>query len=106
MTGVPGSAVIAVVRTLPFNCPSRPITSVVVPDRVRASTRSYDRVRGNSEAAKASVSPCPAPSRSTAAAWAMKYEVPHPTIATRSPGSGNASVCRWASWAARIQQSG
>lgn len=106
MTGVVGSAVRAVVRVLPFTCRSRSTTSVVVPERVRATTRSYVRPYGNSDAAKASVSPSPAPSRSAATACAMKYEVPHPTMATRSPGAGSTPACRAASVAARVQHSG
>ncbi len=105
-TGVAGSAVRAVVGVPPLNFPSRSSTSVVVPERVRATTRSYDRPRGNSEAANASVSPCPAASRSAAAACAMKYDVPHPTIAIRSPGAGSAAPYRPASSAARVQHSG
>ncbi|CAM5242013.1 hypothetical protein STENM327S_06796 [Streptomyces tendae] len=94
------------VRVRPFRSASSSSTSVVVPERVRATTRSYARPRGNSEAANASVSPRPASSRSAAADCAMKYEVPQPTIATRSPAAGSAAV--WcAAWAAaRVQHSG
>jgi hypothetical protein len=46
-------------------------TSVVVPERVSATTRSYRLAAGNSEAGNASVSPCPAVSRSAAYDWAM-----------------------------------
>lgn len=66
MTGVAGSAVTATVGVVPRSRVSTSSTSVVVPDRVRATTRSYARPAGISEAAKASVSPCPADSRSTA----------------------------------------
>ncbi|CAM5303572.1 hypothetical protein SVIOM74S_00829 [Streptomyces violarus] len=40
ITGVSGAAVIAVMGVLPFSLPSRSRTSVVVPERVRATTRS------------------------------------------------------------------
>ncbi len=40
ITGVAGSAVRAVVGTLPLSFTSRSTTSVVVPERVRATTRS------------------------------------------------------------------
>lgn len=76
----------------------------MVPDLVSASTRSYRRPIGASEAGKASVSPCPAPSRSAAYAWAMNHEVPQPTTATRSPLAGRAS--EEDSPAARLQQAG
>ncbi len=66
MTGVFGSAVSATVATLPRSSPSRASTSLVVPERVIATTRSYARPAGNSEEAYASVSPCPAASRSAA----------------------------------------
>ena len=84
------------------------MTSVVVPDRVSATTWSYRRECGNSDAGKASVSPRPAFSRSTAHDCAMYSDVPHPTIATRASGGGRAfatsGVC--ASFAARSQLSG
>src|SRR5690625_1721836 len=86
--------------------PRRSRTSVVVPDRLRATTRSYARPAGTSEAAKASVSPSPADSRSTAYAIAMNHDVPHPTTATRSPTRGRWSRT-WGSWAtACFQHSG
>ncbi len=106
ITGVCGSAVTAVVRVCPRRRPRSSSTSVVVPERVRATTRSYERPCGYSEAAKASVSPCPDPSRSAATACAMKKEVPQPTMATRSPAAGSAAPCPAASSAARIQHSG
>lgn len=105
MTGVPGSAVSATVATLPRSSPRSSSTSVVVPDRVIATTRSYGRPAGNSEEGYASVSPCPAASRSAAYAMAMNQEVPHPVTATRSPGRGSPSNVAAAS-AARRQQPG
>ncbi len=67
MIGVRGSPVMAVVRTvagapsLPRTRSSSASTSVVVPDRVMATIRSYrpasTRPKGNSDAANASVSP-------------------------------------------------
>ena len=41
--------------------------------------------RKASDAANASVSPISARSRSTAQAWAMNSDVPHPTTAIRAP---------------------
>ena len=64
-TGVRGSAVTATVSVVPTRARASS-TSVVVPERVRATTRSYRRSAGNSEAAKASVSPSPSDSRSAA----------------------------------------
>ena len=72
VTGVPAVATIAVVGTpLPRSPVSTSMTSVVVPERVITRTASYPRCSLCSLAAKASVSPCPACSRSAAKAWAM-----------------------------------
>ena len=64
-TGVPAPPVIATERA------ARPrlsacTTSVVVPERESATSTSYRRPTGSSEAANASVQPCPARSRSAA----------------------------------------
>ena len=85
---------------------STAVTSLVVPERVNASTRSYLRPVGSSEAVNASVSPCPARSRSTAYAWATNQDVPQPTTATRSPRAGRTPAWVGASSAARAQHSG
>src|SRR4051794_22619356 len=71
---------------------SRSSTSVVVPDRQIASTLSYARPCGNSDAANASVSPRPADSRSAAYDCAMNSDVPQPTTATRSPVLGSSET--------------
>src|SRR4029453_9830062 len=59
---------------------------------------------GNPAAWNRSVPPGPAASRRDAYAWAMNHDVPQPTTATRSPGSGRPGEP--ASPAARIQHSG
>ena len=81
-------------------------TSVVVPERQIASSRSYPRVAGSSVAVHASVSPCPARSRSTAYDIAMNQEVPQPITATRSPGRGSASRTAGSTSSACVQHSG
>ena len=64
--GVDASAVIVVVGVEPAMARRRSTTSVVVPERVIATMRSYRLPAGNSDAGKASVSPSPAASRSAA----------------------------------------
>ena len=82
-TGESGTAVIAVVGAAsPIRASAR-TTSVVVPERESAITRSYRRPDGSSDAGKASVSPWPADSRDTAKDWAMYSEVPHPITSVR-----------------------
>ena len=63
--GAPASAVITT-SDAGSRLPISRRTSVVVPLRVMATTRSYRRPSGNSEAANASVTPCPDASRRTA----------------------------------------
>ena len=65
-TGLSAAAVMATVAADPPTLASRSTISVVVPDLDKTSTRSYRRPAGISEAANASVSPCPDASRSAA----------------------------------------
>ena len=81
-------------------------TSVVVPEREIASSRSYSRWAGKSEAANASVSPSPRDSRRPAIAWATKYDVPQPISATRLPRAGSVARASRARAPARRQMSG
>jgi hypothetical protein len=64
--GAPSSAVIATVGVRLASRSRRRRTSVVVPLRVIATTASYRRPNGNSEAANASASPFPEASRRAA----------------------------------------
>src|SRR3984957_6760677 len=82
------------------------MTSLVVPDRQSTTTRAYRRPNGISEAANASVSPCPLCSLAAAYDCAMNHEVPQPTTATRSPGAGSSPATSLASPAALRQQAG
>ncbi len=65
-TGVPATATSARLRSASPAVRSAWTTSVVVPDREIATATSYRRPGGTSDAAKASVSPRPARSRSAA----------------------------------------
>ena len=69
-TGESGTAEIASDGTCAGSAMSARTTSVVVPEREIASTASYPRPVGISEATNASLSPAPALSRATATAWA------------------------------------
>ena len=93
VNGVSGVATIAV-PAVPLAASEliNSTTSVVVPDRLIASTASYRRPAGNSLGGNASVSPWPERSRSAAYARAMNSEVPQPTTATRRPGCGRPST--------------
>src|SRR5262249_11978987 len=105
-TGESGSAVTTVLATPAGTAANAASTSVVLPVRVNASTRSYRRRLRNSDAGQASVSPCPTPSRNAAYAWAMQYEVPQPSTATRSPGTGSPAGPVAANVSAARQQAG
>src|ERR1700712_1241840 len=103
-TGVDASATMAVRRA--DEPASASTTSVVVPDLLIASTRSYFRVAGSSLAVKKSVSPRPAASRSTAYASAMNHDVPQPITATRSPALGSEALTAGSRSRARRQVAG
>ena len=70
-TGLSGTAEIASDGVPAGSAFSARATSVVVPEREIASTASYVRVVGISEATNASLSPWPADSRATATDCAM-----------------------------------
>ena len=79
-------------------------TSLVVPERESASTRVVAAAGGNSEAAKASVSPCPASSREARVGLGHVERGAAPDH--RQPRPGRAARDRVASAAARRQTSG
>ena len=69
-SGLSVTAVTAIVGVPSPTAANASSTSVVVPDREIASTASYARPAGISEAGNASVSPWPPASRAAAYAWA------------------------------------